>query len=76
VRAPDGNTFTLPRGQAHAQGELIVGLRPEHLSICLNGADDTAMIEGIVSRVEHLGAEVQTLFRRTRRHGGRLALRR
>lgn len=59
VRASDGSLIRLPLGQANGEAELIVGLRPEHLSVCAHGAVDVPVIEGIVSRVEQLGAEVE-----------------
>ena len=59
VRAPDGSVIALPSHYAHAEGELIVGLRPEHLSVCHGAAAGQPALDGVVCHVEHLGAETE-----------------
>jgi len=59
VRAPDGTTISLSPSHGHAEGEVIVGLRPEHLSLLPDGSAETPTIDGVVRRVEQLGAEIE-----------------
>lgn len=59
LRTSDGNVISLPSHYAHAAGELIVGLRPEHLSVRLDTTQSQPTIEGVVYHVEHLGAETE-----------------
>jgi ABC-type sugar transport system ATPase subunit len=72
VRTSDGSLIPLPSHYAHATGELIVGLRPEHLSIRHDATFEQPAIEGVVRHVEHLGAETELYADRC---GTRLCLR-
>jgi len=59
IRAPDGSAIVLPPRYAHAEGELIVGIRPEHLAISRGIGLGLPTIDGVVRHVEHLGAETE-----------------
>jgi multiple sugar transport system ATP-binding protein len=45
--------FTAPTHRAKAGDELVLGIRPHHLTI----ADDSGAIVGLIEIVEHLGNE-------------------
>jgi len=57
IRASDGSTIPLASHYSHAPGELIIGLRPEHLSVLDDAGSALATIQAVVLHVEHLGAE-------------------
>lgn len=59
VRAVDGSVVPLPPSYAHADGELVVGLRPEHLSIIADKTPAQPALPGLVRHVEQLGAETE-----------------
>jgi ABC-type sugar transport system ATPase subunit len=59
IRLPDGSAIVLPPRYAHAAGELIVGIRPEHLAIAQETSPGLPTIDGVVRHVEHLGAETE-----------------
>jgi ABC-type sugar transport system ATPase subunit len=59
VLTADGSVIALPLHYAHAEGDLILGLRPEHLSIHPDTATGRPALDGIVCHVEHLGAETE-----------------
>jgi ABC-type sugar transport system ATPase subunit len=59
VRASDGNAIVLPGSYAHVAGELIVGLRPEHVSLVREQGDERLTIAGVIRHIEHLGAETE-----------------
>lgn len=59
IRTSDGSVIQLPPHYAHAPGELMVGLRPEHLSVLQEAGSTLPTIDGVVRHVEHLGAETE-----------------
>ena len=59
IRIPDGSVIPLAPQYAHAPGELIIGLRPEHLSVLNDASSGLPTIHAVVRHVERLGAETE-----------------
>ncbi|MDR3467875.1 MAG: ABC transporter ATP-binding protein [Xanthobacteraceae bacterium] len=59
IRAADGGVIRLPPHHADASGEIVVGLRPEHLSVGSAPAAAPPALAGVVRHVENLGAEAE-----------------
>ena len=58
VQAADGSIIVLPSSYLHADGDLLVGLRPEHLCLVVSEKATTLpTIDALVRHVERLGAE-------------------
>ncbi|SEP78420.1 carbohydrate ABC transporter ATP-binding protein, CUT1 family [Faunimonas pinastri] len=59
IRLPGGGELRMPlQGQALSSGQsVILGVRPEHLSLQHGGTGGMAEISGTVRLAEHLGAE-------------------
>jgi ABC-type sugar transport system ATPase subunit len=59
ILTSEGNAIRLPPQYADAPHEIVVGLRPEHLSLASGNTPGALSLEGIVRHVENLGAEVE-----------------
>ena len=60
IRLPAEVLAAHPQLADHRNGQLVVGLRPEHLSAA--GPEDAATIDGDVDLVEALGSELLVHF--------------